>query len=511
MPAAKAEERPALRNKLPDVLDGLEQALAAPGTEETLRAAEELRRAVEHGHERARIHGYSLEQVIGEYHTLRNVLFDVLEEDGHVLARPERDLIWDVLFLSIKSAAGAFTRVRDAEKETEREALSTSNVALARALGDKAAEARLKAQLLETVYERVEDYAIFSLDARGRITTWTKGAERMKQYAPADVLGHHYEMLYPEDGRARKEPEDHLEMAARLGRFRGEGLRRRKDGTHFLADVFITPMFEDGALVGFFKIVTDLTERNRVIQERDLTRTRVESLELESELRERFVYTLSHDLRSPLAAAQMSAQLIAREGCEVAAHADLARRTVLGIKRVDRMVSDLLDASRVKAGQPLPIDVEACDLGKLAREVHDGLSSLAGGRLVVDAPASVPGFWDPGGLTRVLENLVTNALKYGDPAGQVTIRVMEMSGRVLLDVHNLGSPLSMSEQESLFELFHRTRSAERGPAKGWGIGLALVRGITEAHGGIVKVKSLPSEGTTFTLDLPRDARAAATS
>jgi signal transduction histidine kinase len=106
----------------------------------------------------------------------------------------------------------------------------------------------------------------------------------------------------------------------------------------------------------------------------------------------------------------------------------------------------------------------------------------------------------------VLENLSENAIKYGDPLGTVTIGVREVEDRVIVEVHNVGHPIALEDQQSLFELFSRTQSAERGSKKGWGLGLTLVRGITEAHGGIVRVRSLAREGTTFTLDLPRRSR-----
>jgi len=313
-------------------------------------------------------------------------------------------------------------------------------------------------------------------------------------------------MLYPPEGRIRDEPEKHLAIAREEGRFRGEGLRQRKDGELFLADVFISPMYEKDELVGYFKIVTDITETNKLLQERDLSRAEVKNLELESVLRERFIYMLTHDLRNPIQAARMSSEMITRKICNVEKHLDNARQSIRHICRVDKMISDLLDASRIREGEPFPLQIEESDLVEIAYEVSDGLATIYGNKFDIVAPATLLGFWDAKGLSRAIENLVTNAVKYGDKDQKITIQLLGVEDRVIIKVHNFGSTLSTQEQKSLFEIFQRSASAKEGKSKGWGLGLTLVRGITEAHGGIVKVRSLPREGTTFTLDLPRDAR-----
>ena len=507
IPASRSQEKLALRNSLPEVIDAMIVMLADPNPHEAL-SSEEERLARGHGRQRAESASYSLEQVIDEYHVLRRVLFAALEEGDRELSRADRDLIWDVLFIAIKRAAAEFKAIRDQQSDRLREKLDAANVQLEGALGEKSAEAVLKGQLLKTIFERVEDYAIFSLDASGHIASWTSGCEKIKEFSAADVMGNHYSMLYPTEGIIRRDPEKHLEIAAREGRFRGEGLRRRKSGELFLADVFIAPMFEGDELVGFFKIVTDLTQRNRMVQERDLSRMRAEFLEVESELRDRFLFTLSHDLRNPLMAARMSCAMMAKHPCGAEQHAVLADRALRSIDRVDRMVSDFLDAGKITAGKPVTLHVEELDAVKELQAVCEELGAVHGDRFVLEGPSSLLCFWDREGMKRVAENLMTNAIKYGDPAGKVTIGVQEVHDRVLLTVHNLGSHIDEKDQDSLFDLFRRTRAAAGSGKQGWGLGLTLVRGITEAHGGIVKVRSLPGEGTTFILDLPQDATSA---
>jgi len=118
--------------------------------------------------------------------------------------------------------------------------------------------------LHQLLVESVKDYAIFALDPKGKILTWNSGAERIKGYAPAEIIGQHFSVFYlPEDLAAGK-PTWELEVAAREGRFEDEGWRLRKDGTRFWAGVVITALrTPDGDLVGFAKVTRDLTERRR--------------------------------------------------------------------------------------------------------------------------------------------------------------------------------------------------------------------------------------------------------
>ncbi|MFL5299197.1 MAG: ATP-binding protein, partial [Anaeromyxobacteraceae bacterium] len=344
--------------------------------------------------------------------------------------------------------------------------------------------------------------AIFTLDGGGYVTTWNAGAERVKGYAPDEIIGRHFSLLYPEEGRRRDEPMNHLRVAAAEGRFRGEGLRVRKNGDLYMADVSITPMYEDGKLTGFAKVVQDLTERNLLMQERDLTRTHADTLEADAEYRKRFIETLTHDLRSPLSAVKTAAQLIARSPGDHDKVRAWGGRIAEAVERTDRMISDLLDASRLEAGEHLSLTFASCDLRKIAEEVCDELSSRQAHRFVIEAQGSTQGIWSEDGLRRVLDNLLSNALKYGDPARPITIRLTRVGERMLLAVHNHGTLIPVEEQQKLFRPFHRTPTAEASGQRGWGLGLSLVKGIVDAHGGVVKVESYPMQGTTFTVDLP---------
>jgi PAS domain S-box-containing protein len=352
----------------------------------------------------------------------------------------------------------------------------------------------------------LKDYAIFTIDAKGCITTWNPGCVRMKQFTDEDTMGQHFQMLYPLEGRRRNEPDDHLHASLTEGRFRGEGLRLKKDGSTFLADVTIIPLYSGGEHIGFGKVVQNLDEHNRLIQERDLSRSQMEALKIDQGLREHFIATLSHDLRTPLSAAKMSAQLIARNPGAIDQNSKLAARISNNVDRMDGMIRDLLDASLLRAGESVPVQIRECDLCDIASRVCDELATIHGDRFRLKSTSPLVGYWCADGMTRILENLLSNAAKYGRNGTPITTELREVDDRVLMTVHNLGTAISPEDQATLFEAFHRSYSATSGDQGGWGLGLSVVRGLVEANGGVVIVESYPKLGTRFTVDLPRDAR-----
>jgi signal transduction histidine kinase len=124
----------------------------------------------------------------------------------------------------------------------------------------------------------------------------------------------------------------------------------------------------------------------------------------------------------------------------------------------------------------------------------------------VDVDSGLKGYWDHNYLRRALENLCTNAVKYGRDGTKILISAHAKSSRVFLSVHNDGNALTREDQDRLFVLFSRGKSAEASGKHGWGLGLTIVKGVAEAHGGTIEVASTPQAGTAFTMMLPLDAR-----
>jgi signal transduction histidine kinase len=228
-------------------------------------------------------------------------------------------------------------------------------------------------------------------------------------------------------------------------------------------------------------------------------------IEVQARFRELFTAALSHDFRGPLQNAINYLELIRRDA-DPGQRGHFAARAVTNLRRVDQMIGVLLDVTRSNAGARLSIRLEACEAGRVVREVVDDLSMRSGDRFVLDVETPVEGYWDCDRLKQAVENLLTNAVKYGKPGTPITTRVSEQNERLFISVHNQGDPIPEVEQPVLFLPFRRAAAAETSQKDGWGLGLVLVQAIAEAHGGSVAVDSTAEKGTTFTIDIFRDAR-----
>jgi signal transduction histidine kinase len=222
--------------------------------------------------------------------------------------------------------------------------------------------------------------------------------------------------------------------------------------------------------------------------------------------RDEFVATLSHDLRSPLTTVKGNAELLQARWAQVASPEKLLHKIIANVDRADGMIQDLLDASRLEAEPRADLVSSLCDLGELLFEAAEGLSNLHGDRFRPSASGDFQGQWYCEAFRRVVENLATNAAKYGDPATPVTLRLSRTPDTVVLAVHNDGPPIPPDEQKAIFQPYHRARASLSSGKKGWGLGLAVVRHIADALGGRVELESGPENGTTFLFAFPVAAR-----
>ena len=233
---------------------------------------------------------------------------------------------------------------------------------------------------------------------------------------------------------------------------------------------------------------------------------KVDALTLERGLRERFMSVLVHDLRGPLTVAKMGSTMLMRQPELLDERRELAAKIDTNIDRVERMIRDLLDTNLIRANERLPLHLAECDLAVIARVVIGELSSIYGERFVLKQEDGGRGIWDAEELRRALWNLVINAVKYGAPDKPITITVKGSISEAQMSVHNYGSVITSEDQSHIFDSFTRTQAAQAKGQIGWGLGLTLVRGCAEAHGGKVTIESGVDSGTTSTIHLPPDSR-----
>lgn len=273
--------------------------------------------------------------------------------------------------------------------------------------------------------------------------------------------------------------------------------------THTYLNTYSPDKNSSGYISGFVVTGTDITERKKI--ENKLSDT-VASLAHERELRERFIAALSHDLRTPLAVARLGAEMLMRKRLDPTQLHKISDKIVRNMERADGMIRDLLDANRLKAGEVLQLEMHACDLVKITHEVLEDFKNMHGNRFELVAQDAIPGFWNAEALRRMLENLISNGIKYGTPLSVITIEILVLEKDVMIGVYNLGNPIPEKDQATIFESFQRTESADKGSQEGWGIGLSLIKGLAIAHGGEVTVESSVAAGTTFRIKIPQDSR-----
>ena len=219
------------------------------------------------------------------------------------------------------------------------------------------------------------------------------------------------------------------------------------------------------------------------------------------DIQELFMVTLTHDLRNPINVVKMGTQLTLRRLERGDSHMDVAARMLSAINRLDSMIQNLLDASRLRAGQGLKIEFEKCDFVMLVQEVVEDLSFAYGERFVVVCDSEITSYCSRKEIRRVIENLAINAVKYGAPSTPITLTLQQTEKQLSLTIHNEGDPIALDAQSILFQQFRRTISAEE--QTGWGLGLFLAKSITEAHQGTLAVESAEGKGTSFIINLPK--------
>ncbi|HVD66824.1 MAG TPA: PAS domain S-box protein [Gaiellaceae bacterium] len=353
------------------------------------------------------------------------------------------------------------------------------------------------------------DDAITSADLDGIVTSWNKGAERMFGYTAEEMIGQSGEILVPEGEKL--DPTARIAMVVEMGEGRFEATRRRKDGT--LIDIAVTMSAvcnAAGEVIAVAAIAQDITDRKRVEQERaQFTR----ELEVQNErlleldrLKDEFVALVSHELRTPLTSIRGYLELVL-DG-EAGKVTD-EQRQFLGVvernaNRLLDLVGDLLFLAQIEAGK-LTLEVGAVDLAAVAAESVETSRPLAEEKDITLTLATSPLpllAGDRARLAQLLDNLVSNAIKFTPEGGRVDVRASSARGNAVLEVRDTGMGISADEQEQVFERFFRTSRATEQAIQGTGLGLAISKAIVHAHGGQITLASNEGEGATFRVVIP---------
>lgn len=342
----------------------------------------------------------------------------------------------------------------------------------------------------------VKDYAIFMLDAEGRVASWNSGAERINGYADAEIIGEHFSRFYSSEDVQAGKPARELVIAAEQGSVEDEGWRVRKDRSLFWANVVITAIRDnDGKVVGYAKVTRDLTEKQRT-----------KALEVADRQKNEFLAMLAHELRNPLAPISNGLQLLMLPGVD---DATLKQTTALMQRQLThlvRLVDDLLDVSRIVTGK-LTFRKEPTDLASIIQRAaeetqpaidargHELMVSLPMRPIIIDADAVR--------IAQVISNLLVNASKYTDKPSRIWLTVDRDGGEVVIRVRDQGIGIAPDVLPKIFNLFVQADDSLARSLGGLGIGLTVVKRIVETHGGSVSAASEgQGKGSEFIVRLP---------
>jgi PAS domain S-box-containing protein len=355
--------------------------------------------------------------------------------------------------------------------------------------------------------EGVADYALYMLDPTGTITSWNIGGQRIKGYAPEEILGEHFSRFYTEADRANGKPQRALQIAREQGRYEEDGWRVRKDGTFFWASVVIDPIYEDGKLVGFAKITRDMTERREAqLKLEQMQKQLAEAQKLDA--LGQLTGGVAHDFNNLLMIISGSLHILRRG----AGHDAKSQRALTAIetatKRGAALTSQLLTFARRQSVNPQSIDV-----AERISAVREVLETGVGGNVTLefDLPSAVlPVTVDTSEFETALVNLVVNARDAMPGGGTITVSARPQAGDgtggnpyVAISVKDTGSGIAPDVLDKIFDPFFTTKPI----GKGTGLGLSQVHGFAHQAGGTVKVRSELGNGTEVTILLPREANA----
>ena len=361
---------------------------------------------------------------------------------------------------------------------------------------------------LAAIVESTDD-AIIGLDLEGVIKTWNIGAERLYKYNAAEMIGQHVSLLLPIEKRS---DESEMLLGVQDGRRveHYETVRLAKDGSRIDVSLTISPIKDAaGIVVGASKIARDISDRKRLDRERETLLKREHEARAEAEIANRvkdeFLATLSHELRSPLNAIVGWATMLRKSELKP----EEVKRAIEIIDRnarlQTRLIDSVLDVSRIVSGK-FQIDSHPVNLNEVLDAAVDSMKPTADQREITlvrsFAPTGPPVSGDSSRLQQVFWNLLSNAVKFSPKGSVITVELHYGSSAEIV-VRDQGRGIEPDFLPHVFDRFRQADSSTTRRYGGLGLGLAIVRHLVELHGGRVTADSPgKDQGAVFTVSLP---------
>jgi len=351
----------------------------------------------------------------------------------------------------------------------------------------RATESRLSA-VIETALD-----GIVTIDAHGVVQAFNPAAERIFDFAAADIIGRHIKLLMPErDQSAHHAVFDHHLSTGEHMMLRRQTTGQRRDGSTFPMESAVSEMEIDGQRM-FTGIVRDITESKRI-----------------ERMKSEFISTVSHELRTPLTSIRGALGLLLGKYADTvpAKTLHLLEMANRNSERLTLLINDLLDLEKIES-KNLDLDLKELDLATLAQQAlgaNEGYAQHYGVHLrlgEIPQDASVRG--DAHRLLQVFANLLSNAVKYSSKDGEVVVSVVQRGDHYRVSVRDFGRGIPDEFRSRMFERFAQADSSDTREKGGTGLGLNVAKAIVERHGGSLDYVSEVGVGTEFYFDIPAHA------
>jgi PAS domain S-box-containing protein len=338
------------------------------------------------------------------------------------------------------------------------------------------------------------------------------GFEKITGYSVSETIGRNCRFLQGDD---RDQPAlAKLRKAIKAGKDCKVVLRNyKKDKTLFWNELHLSPIHDDaGNLTHFVGIQTDVTERvenqRRLIKLKENLKTRNEQLETLNKTKNELLGMAAHDLRNPLSGIVGYCQILLDEltGPVDKQQRPLIERILKSSQFMSKMVNDLPDLAKIESGK-LDLEIKKLNLAQLVEDVLELQYPRAAGKEIELAFTSsgqmgITVELDENKISQVIDNLISNAIKFSKPKSRVEIHLQQNSKTVLLSVKDNGEGIAKKEMHHLFKPFSKTSTQSTAGEKSTGLGLAICKRITDGHGGRIWAESKLRKGTTFFVELP---------
>ena len=354
------------------------------------------------------------------------------------------------------------------------------------------------------IIDSLQDYSIFTLDEEFIINSWSSGSSKIFGYETDEIIGEHFDIIFTEEDIQLGIPENEIETALKEGRATDNRWHICKDGSKFYAYGLVFPLTgKDGEMLGYVKILRDLTERKK---SEDAIKKYVKDLEELNTHKESVLAILSHDLRSPLtgmigAAKYLKSNFSTMEQSDVQEMLELVYKSS---KDELNMLDYLVEWARIKYASEVfsPTKIELVQYVQKVFETLNETAELNAINLHHEIAENESVFADGKMLLSILQNIVSNAIKHTHKGGKITVSAKRKEDKIIVEIKDSGVGMSKEIMAKLFTPQMNVLSSARKENKGAGIGLLLVKGFLEKNGGEIWVESIEGEGSSFYFTLP---------